>query len=342
MKTKQLLCLLTVLFGHSISFAQVKFKVNYQEHERSFALIRDGANLEELNFLVLDQLGLEESWRSIETRVNQDYFLEHTYILDSTTYDVAYSKLPKMINFLATGFIIYNDDLEQIDEVIFEQEKIEENIGLANFVSEYGYHPGFPDFMRPSSFLLESLQSSGYSIDSTMPNQITITSQTNHAITYNDAENWILEEVDNENFNKKILKKFEYFNGVGFLLIKEIDLNVDKYLDTNVTFITERVFSEYQISDYAGILQLPSTVQSEFVRLFPVPIQGTLNIELINLPTGIITGIKFRNFQGDIVGDFQGFDSNFISVDASQLPTGLIQVEVITNSDSIYKLSFKN
>lgn len=342
MKTKIALALLLGGVATTGVLAQNKLKVAYKEHEHQYALVKEGVDLEDVNEMTLDLISPLQNWRSIETRVNLNYQLEYTYVLDSTTYQKSYSQLPKRIDFFPAGFSIYDAEntLLESDTLGAASEAAAGELAVA--IAEYGYHPGLPNFSRISLETLLQLSGEGYLIDTSQANQLSLTDPLGRQTIYDYSLGYIYDLFEDAFQKHENLKMYEYVNGVGFLPYRDITHTVDKELDTNVTFVNDRVFSDFQITDFAGILQSTNTIQNEHIRLYPVPIQENLNLELINMPNDVIRSITIRDFQGNPVLTILGNDAANQVLPTYNFPSGLLHIEVTTNGGLYTRQSFKN
>ncbi len=342
MKTKIAMALLFVGVASTQVGAQNKLKVNYNEYERQYVIIKDEVEIGDLNEMILDQLAPVQHWRKVETRINQNYQLEHTYEWDSTTYAKSYSEMPKKLVITPVNFSVFDAENTLLDTDSFEEAYIDGINELASAIADYGYHPGMPNFSRWSYEMLLEMASEGIAIDSSNANQIKLTMTDGRVVVYDYAHSYIHETFEDEFQRFENLKMFMYQEGVGFLPSRDISHSIDKELDSNVTFVVDRTFSDYVISDFAGILQSTNTIQNDHVRLYPVPIQEHLNVELINLPNDVIRGVTVRDFQGNAILNISGNDLPHQVLSTAGFPTGLIHIEVTTNGGVYTRQSFKN
>lgn len=316
--------------GTCLTHAQNKLKVTYNEHERNYTLIDEEVEFETLDPMVLDLLAPVEHQRAVETRVNQNYHLEHTYEWVSTTYQKDYSSMPSKIVNTHNMFYIYGDNNELLDSGEQDEEAIADGNEIAAFISQEGYHPGMPNFSRPTYESLLYLYDNGFAIDSTENNVLLITDPDGRKMLFNYSENYVYEEYEDEFNEERSLNKYEFVPSIGFLLSRSIHHSIDKELDAKVTFVKDITYSDYLIHDFAGILQGTQTVQNENIRLFPVPIQENLNVELINLPNDQIQSIYIRDFQGQIVQTIVGNNMSHQVIQLQGVPQGLVTIEVVT------------
>lgn len=342
MKTKIAMALLLGGVVSTAVEAQNKMKINYNEHERQYVIVKDQVEFTELNELVLDILEPVEHWRSVETRVNLDYLLEHTYVWDSTTYNKSYSTMPKKLEMSAYGFSAFDAENTLLDTDSFAETYIEGLEALASTIADYGYHPGLPNFSRFPLELLLEMASEGIAIDSSNGNQLKLTYPDGREVVYDYSQTYIHETFEDEFQRFESLKLYMYQEGIGYLPYRDITNTIDKELDSNVTIVVDRTFSNYSISDYASIMPTTNTIQNEHVRLYPVPIQENLNIELVNLPNDVIRSITVRDFQGNPVLTLSGNDLPHQVVPTNAFPSGLMHIEVTTNGGVYTRQSFKN
>jgi hypothetical protein len=342
MKTKIALAL---LFGGVVATevaAQNKLKVNYKEHLHEYALVRDSVSFEDLSEMVIDLLAPVQHWRSIESRVNSNYQMEFTYLWDSTTYSKSYGQLPKKIEMSAAGFSVYGEDNTLLDSDAFDEDHEESQDLIAAFISDFGYHPGLPDFPRFSYDQLLNFASDGFTIDSSVANQLTLIDPLGKQTTYDYSQTYVFEVYEDESKRLENLQFYDFQEGIGFLPSRDIKYLIDKTLDSNVTFVEERYYYDYQIFDYTGILSTTNTIQNEHIRLYPVPIQENLNVELINMPNDVIRSITVRDFQGNPVLTIPGNDGTHQVIQSNSFPSGLMHIEVTTNGGLYTRQSFKN
>jgi hypothetical protein len=341
MKKQYLWLALTLGIGLHLT-AQNKFQYSYKEYERTFALVNPEMAPEDLSFLVWERLTPYEYWRTIEERINMDYQIERTVLLDSTTFSKSYLELPAKMEF---GHYIYaaydkNDDLVFQDSVM--EQTLETSQNLAAQIAGEGYHPGLPDFARPGNEVLDNLALAGFLIDASDPDELVIKDPSGFTTIYNFVETSIHTILETPDAQIEVATFYDFFPGIGFLPVLQKKASREWELDSNVTFFSETVYTDHEVTDYVGILKPSQTVQNNHLRLFPVPMQTELTIELINLPNDEIRGIIIRDFQGNPIQTIAGNLQTSQTINLQGVPSGFITIEVSTMGGAQSRLSLKH
>jgi hypothetical protein len=342
MKNQYLWLAMTLGIGFQVA-AQNKLRYSYQEHEKTFTILQPEADVNQTNFMVWDRLEPQEYWRSVEERINMNFQMERTIQLDSTTFSKSYFDWPAKVIYGHYGYQAFDVNGDLIHQDSLSAESIEANDLLMFGVMEYGYHPGLPNFNRIGGELLEALQFSDYSIDTSDTDEIVIKDPGGSTTTiYNYVETSIQVVTEHPEYHEEEVTFYEFFNGIGFLPVLRQRATIEYELDSNVIFFSETVFSNHQINDFAGIMQASQTAQNNHLRLFPVPMETELTVQLINLPNDEIRGITIRDFQGNPVQFVPGNNQTTQTISLQGVPSGFITVEVSTIGGVQSRLSLKN
>jgi hypothetical protein len=341
MKKQYLWLALTLGFGLHLT-AQNKFQYSYKEYERTFTWVNPEVQPTDLSFLVWERLAPQEYWRTVEERINMDYQREQTILLDSTTFSKSYFELPAKIEF---GHYIYtaydkNNNLVFQDSVL--PQTLETSQDLAAQIAGAGYHPGLSDFVRPSNEVLGELTLAGFSVNASDPDELVIKDPGGLTTIYNFAETSIHTILETPDAKIEVATFYDFFQGIGFLPVLQQKASREYELDSNVIFYSEIVYTEHEVTDYVGILKPSQTVQNNHLRLFPVPMQTELTIELINLPNDEIRGILIRDFQGNPVQTISGNSQTSQTISLQGVPSGFITIEVSTIGGVQSRLSLKH
>ena len=316
------------------------YKDSHKEVEYNYAVIEDGtfdglSEIEKIKY----ELKYTETRHS--KKILSDYNEETEIIYDSNGYNKDWLKLPQRIIYNQTNIELYGADGNLLNTIGYSNEQKMDITNNRADVEQKGYHPGLAYFPVGSQRFYNKLEEQGVHYVDLGNGKFSLLNG-DISTTYDREKLLITTERIDENGNrcKDFAGYVEMENGKGYL---QTILKRERYItDERGNCLTEiklNYFFDYQIDDYAQLIDKSLEEIKENLVVYPNPNEGSFTLLLHISPDDNINEIRIVNMIDGSVVPVQPEYSEMMTINMPDLSQGYYVVQVIT-SNSILTRQF--
>lgn len=329
---------LVLCFGPATQlFSQnVLYKDRHKQIEYNYAIV-DSGTFDQLSETEKIKYELRYSETSHSTKINSDYSEETEIVYDSNGYGKDWLILPKRIVYDNSGITLYGVDGNVINKQPYTEQQLASRADDRINVNQQGYHPGISGFPLGNQSLYDQLAASGIAYHNHGSGKFSITQQ-GVTTTYDKQKLLITTERRDENGN--LCRDYDGYvqmeNGKGYLqAVAKTERSLKSERGLCLTEVKLVYYFDYQIQDFAGLIERTLQQVSENLLIVPNPNNGIFSVQVQLREGSIIQEIRLINMVTGHISNIAQAPSGSITVNRPDLESGYYAVQVVTNNSIV-------